>query len=85
MLKHGERRGRLVSKTVQVDGEKIRRLRELRSYERKELAELVGLTATSLYRIETGRQQTTRPTLRRLALALGSRPDDLRAPEVVAS
>lgn len=64
---------------VEVDGKKIREIRERMSFERRELAELIGVDKHSLYRIEAGIMNTSRPTLRRLALALGVKPEDLRA------
>jgi transcriptional regulator with XRE-family HTH domain len=66
---------------VRVDGKKIRQLREDRLFERRELAELIGIDYHSLYRIEAEIMNTSRPTLRRLALALGVTPDILRRDE----
>jgi transcriptional regulator with XRE-family HTH domain len=64
---------------VEVDGKRIRELREDRLFERRELAELIGINYHSLYRIEAGIMNTSRPTLRRLALALGVAPNTLRS------
>lgn len=70
----------MAGRGVEVDGGKIREIRERMSYERRELAELVGVDKHSIYRIEAGMMNTSRPTLRRIALALGVKPDELRAP-----
>lgn len=71
----------MAGRGVEVDGGKIREIRERASYERRELAELVGIDKHSLYRIEKGMMNTSRPTLRRIALALGVRPEELRQSE----
>lgn len=64
--------------TVKVDGALIERLREEHYMERPELAELAGISAHRMYVIERREQQTRPATLRRIALALGVLPDELR-------
>lgn len=68
----------MAGRSVRVKGSEIRQLRESGSYERSELARVVGIDPHSLYRIEAGIMNTSRPTLRRIALALGVPPDQLR-------
>jgi transcriptional regulator with XRE-family HTH domain len=58
-------------------GARIRDARRRRVLTQKELAELAGLPRVTLVRIETDRQQPRPSTLRRLAKALGVRPQDL--------
>jgi len=51
-------------------GERIRELRERRSYGQRELAQLVGLTPNSMWAIEAGRQRPRPATLRKIAQLL---------------
>ncbi len=51
-------------------GERIRELRERRSYGQAELARLVGLTPNSVWAIEAGRQRPRPATLRKIAQLL---------------
>lgn len=67
---------------VLVDGGEIRRLREEAAYERRELADLVGIDYHTLYRIETGKLNTSMVTLRRIALALKVSPSHLKSERV---
>ncbi len=52
-------------------GERIRELRERRSFGQAELARLVGLTPNSMWAIEAGRQRPRPATLRKIAQQLG--------------
>jgi transcriptional regulator with XRE-family HTH domain len=58
-------------------GARIRDARRRRVLTQKELAELAGLPRVTLVRIETDRQQPRPSTLRRLAKALGLKPQEL--------
>lgn len=69
--------------SVAVDGAKIRRLRENAMFGRRELAELAGINPHTLYRIETGKLNTSRPTLRRISTALRVSPLALLEDEVL--
>lgn len=63
--------------SVRVNGQVIRRLREQRGIERRELALSVGVTPHRVYEIEVRDQRTTPTTLRRIAAALSVPPDRL--------
>lgn len=65
--------------SVMVDGALIERLRKERGIEREELAELAGVTPHRMYVIEKREFRTRPTTLRRIALALAVRPQDLAA------
>lgn len=71
--------------SIAVDGSKIRALREQAALERKELAQLVGVTPTSMYRIEVWSQHTSPTNLRKIALALRVPPAELLAKEQAVS
>ena len=58
-------------------GARIRDARRRRVLTQKELAELAGLPRVTLVRIETDRQRPRPSTLRRLAKALGLKPQEL--------
>jgi len=55
----------------------FREWRKFRGWTQEELAERVGLTASSISQLETGKQGFTDDTLRSLALELGCSPGDL--------
>ncbi len=63
--------------SVKVNGLVIRRLREQRGIERRELAQSVGVGSHRIYEIEVKDQRTTPTTLRRIAAALSVLPDQL--------
>lgn len=74
-----------MASSVKVNGALIRQLRESQGMERKEFAELVGLSYQRMYEIE-GYKQSTRPgTLRRIALALRVPPEHLAVTEPVSA
>jgi len=52
-------------------GQRIREVREQKSYGQAELARAVGITATSLWAIEAGRHVPRPATLRKIAERLG--------------
>jgi len=52
-------------------GQRIREVRERKSYGQAELARAVGMTATSLWAIEAGRHVPRPATLRKIAEHLG--------------
>lgn len=60
-------------------GRKIRHWRERRSYSQGELAQMIGITQNSLWRIEDGRSQPRPATLRKIAEALKVPVEDLMA------
>lgn len=63
--------------SVEVDGAKIREMREQRGWERSEFATLIGVSANRVYKIEKLEQRTRLLTLRRIAAILGTAPEDL--------
>ena len=64
---------------VDIDPNKLRQLREARSYSLRELAQLSGLTYNTIWRIEDGQRVRPYPsTIRKLAHALGVEPNELR-------
>lgn len=63
--------------SVEVDGAKIRKMREERGWERKEFAALVGISTNRIYKIEKAAQPTRPLTLRRIAAVLGVPPQEL--------
>jgi len=62
---------------------RLRHLRELAALTQSELAEKAGLTRAAMGRIETGVVNPRPSTIRRIADALGVRPQDLMDPETV--
>lgn len=62
---------------MEVDGEKIRRLREGRVLSQRELARLAGVTHTTLWRLENGFREARPKTIRKLARALEVEPPEL--------
>ena len=64
--------------TVEIDGTKLRRLRESRILSLRELEELSGVHRNTLWRIEDGQRKRTHPaTIRKLAAALSVEPTEL--------
>jgi len=65
---------------VQVNGQRVRELRQSAYLTQRELAEKVGIQVERLSRLENGRQTGMyRTTLRALAEALGVKPGELVA------
>ena len=63
---------------------RIREIREAAGLTQEELAEMVGTTATHIWRLEQGRTKLTADWMTRLAEALGCSPADLIANVVTA-
>lgn len=61
----------------EVDGLRLRRLREERAYSIRELASLSGVSADAINKLELGRRGAQPRTLRRLAEALEVEPVEL--------
>ena len=57
----------------------VRRLRELRALSQRELAARAKLSVTTINRIEIGQRKPMPRTVRKLAEALGSTPEELLA------
>lgn len=62
---------------MDVDGEKLRRLRLSRVLTLRDLHELSGVAYDTIHRLETGKQQARQITIRKLAKALGVEPQEL--------
>jgi transcriptional regulator with XRE-family HTH domain len=62
---------------MEVDGMKLRELRERRALSLRELSALSGVNYNSIWRIEAGRTGAKPRTVRRLAAALGVEPYEL--------
>ena len=64
---------------MEVDATKLRQIREARALSLRELEELSGVRHNTIWRIEAGQRKRTHPrTVRKLALALGVEPNELR-------
>jgi transcriptional regulator with XRE-family HTH domain len=63
--------------TIQVDTERLRRLRRERALSQRDLARAAGVGLDAVNRIETGRRDALPSTVRKLAKALGVEPRDL--------
>ena len=64
--------------SVEIDGTKLRQLREARILSLREMEDLSGVHRNTIWRIEDGQRKRTHPrTIRRLALALGVQPTEL--------
>ena len=59
---------------------RLRELRRIRGLTQEKLGEMVGLTHTSIQRIESNKQQLTEPVVYKLAAALRVHPGELFAP-----
>ena len=66
---------------LQVDTEKLRRLRREAALSQAELAERAGTTQETISRLERGHHAARGSTLRRLAAALGVEPKELMKEE----
>jgi transcriptional regulator with XRE-family HTH domain len=62
---------------VEVDVEKLKRLREDRVLSQRELARMANLAYGTVWRIENGYPEARPSTIRRLAAALGVEPREL--------
>jgi len=62
---------------MEVDGMKLRHLRERRSLSLRELSDLSGVNYNAIWRIEVGRTGAQPRTVRRLAGALNVEPHEL--------
>ena len=63
---------------MELDTKKLRTLREEHVLSLRDLEELSGVTANTIYRLEAGRHKQAHPsTIRKLATALGVEPRDL--------
>jgi transcriptional regulator with XRE-family HTH domain len=63
--------------TIQVNTEKLRRLRRKQALSQRALAREAGVGLDAVNRIETGVRDALPTTLRKLANALGVEPKDL--------
>jgi transcriptional regulator with XRE-family HTH domain len=63
---------------MEIDGVKLKELREDRAYSARTLAELAGVHYQTILRIEGGQENVQPRTLRKLSQALGVEPRDLR-------
>lgn len=61
----------------QIDGEKLRELRERRFLSHRELAKLAGVSPTTVLNLERGGAEPQRRTIRKLAAALEVDPAEL--------
>ena len=62
---------------LDVDGKRLKALREMRVMERRELAEKSGISYSTICQIETDRRKARAHTVKRLADALGVPPEEL--------
>lgn len=60
-----------------IDANKLRELREERFLSHRELANLAGVSPTTIHNLEAGRTEAQRRTIRKLAAALGVEPREL--------
>ena len=61
----------------QIDGEKLRTLRERRFLSHRDLAKRAGVSPTTILNLEAGRVEAQRRTVRKLAQALEVDPAEL--------
>ena len=62
---------------MEVDGMKLRELRERQALSLRDLSELSAVNYNAIWRIEVGRTGAQPRTVRRLAAALGVEPHEL--------
>jgi transcriptional regulator with XRE-family HTH domain len=62
---------------LDVDGKRVKALREMRVMERRELAERSGISYSTICQIETDQRMARAHTVKRLADALGVPPEEL--------
>lgn len=64
---------------MNIDATKLRQLRETKALSLRELGELAGVSYNTIWYIESGKRNETHPrTIRKLAIALGVEPNELR-------
>ena len=64
---------------MEIDTEKLKALRDEKVLSLRDLEELSGVSANTIYRLESGRHKQAHPrTIRKLAAALGVQPNELR-------
>ncbi len=67
---------------MEINAIRLRQIREDGAYSLRELSELSGISANTIYRLESGRHKQAHPrTIRKLAEALGVEPNELRRKE----
>ncbi len=64
---------------VEINGQRVKELREARILERAELAELAGIGYTTVYKIEAHDHTPRLATVRAIAKALKVKPDEILA------
>ena len=62
---------------MEVDGAKLKQLREDQVLSQRELARMAGLTHMTVWRLENGYQQAHPQTIRKIAGVLGVKPKKL--------
>jgi HTH-type transcriptional regulator, competence development regulator len=62
---------------MEVDGERLRRLRRERALSQRDLTRMTGIAFDTISRLETGKQRAQPRTIRKLADALGVEPREL--------
>ncbi len=62
---------------LDVDGTRLKALREMRVMERRELAEMSGISYSTICQIETDQRMARARTVKRLAETLGLPPEEL--------
>jgi DNA-binding XRE family transcriptional regulator len=72
---------------VSVNGEKVRELREAKLLERQELADLAGISYTTIYKMERHGHLPRLSTVRAVAKVLKVKPEEIvtGSPVVVAN
>lgn len=60
-----------------IDGNRLREMREERTYSRREFAELIGMTEMQVVRYESGKNDATGDVLARIARVFGVSTDYL--------
>jgi transcriptional regulator with XRE-family HTH domain len=60
-----------------IDGEKLKALRDARFLSHRELAKLAGVSPTTVLNLENGETEAQRRTVRKLAEALDVAPSEL--------
>jgi len=62
---------------MEVDVDKLKKLREKRVLSQRELARMAGLTHTTVWRLENGFREARPGTIRKVAVVLGVEPKEL--------
>ena len=66
-----------MSKSLRVNGDRLRRLRAERALTLRDLAEISGVSYDTINKLELGRRPAHASTIRKLANALGVEPREL--------